>query len=76
MPANLQDTNNVNYGASELNGLQAAGAAGVTRFLDPKTGLNIGNLFSAEGRQKEITKAGLVVMLLLINCYKEQMVKL
>ena len=32
---------------------------GVTRFLDPKTGLNIGNLFSAEGRQKEITKAGL-----------------
>ena len=59
VPANLQDTNNVNYGASELNGLQAAGAAGVTRFLDPKTGLNIGNLFSAEGRQKEITKAGL-----------------
>ena len=37
VPANLQDTNNVNYGASELNGLQAAGAAGVTRFLDPKT---------------------------------------
>ena len=25
VPANLQDTNNVNYGASELNGLQAAG---------------------------------------------------
>ena len=58
VPANLQDTNNVNYGASELNGLQAAGAAGITRFIDPKTGLDVSNLFSAEGRLKEITKAG------------------
>ena len=54
IPSNLQDTNNVKYDASSLNGLQAVGASAVTELVGD-FGPRMGELFDGAKRGQLMT---------------------
>ena len=54
IPSNLQDTNNVKYDASSLNGLQAVGASAVTELVG-EFGPKMGDLFDSAKRGQLMT---------------------
>jgi len=54
IPSNLQDTNNVKYDASSLNGLQAVGASAVTELVGD-FGPRMGELFDGTKRGQLMT---------------------
>ena len=54
IPSNLQDTNNVKYDASRLNGLQAVGASAVTELVGD-FGPRMGELFDGAKRGQLMT---------------------
>ena len=54
IPSNLQDTNNVKYDASSLNGLQAVGASAVTELVG-EFGPKMGDLFDSTKRGQLMT---------------------
>ena len=54
IPSNLQDTNNVKYDASSLNGLQAVGASAVTELVG-EFGPKMGDLFDGAKRGQLMT---------------------
>ena len=54
IPTNLQDTNNVKYDASSLNGLQAVGASAVTELVGD-FGPRMGELFDGAKRGQLMT---------------------
>ena len=64
IPSNLQDTNNVKYDASSLNGLQAVGASAVTELVGD-FGPRMGELFDGAKRGQLMTDfmaAGMIKM--------------